>query len=151
MNMNMCTCLAGRWNADVILRLQQLLQLQARSNVCRCSAKSLKKNNIVLSLTDRLVAAILTSFHIYVFFEPKAIKTILQMCFRDFSAAKEELISFFSPRHAEVRPCWHWPTLSSSLPWGPTSFSDLYLLRARLMAEQLWHHKSLWKKNFEHL
>lgn len=44
--MNMCTCLTGRWNADVILRLQQLLQLQAWSNVCRCSAKSLKKTTL---------------------------------------------------------------------------------------------------------
>lgn len=112
-----------------------------------------KKKLHCLSLTDRLAAAILTSFHIYVFFEPRAIKAILQMYFRGLSAAKEELFSFFFffSRHAEVRPCWHWPTLSSSLPWGPTSFSDLYLLRARLRRSSFGITNRSEKKNFGHL
>lgn len=152
MNMNMCTCLTGRWNADVILRLQQLLQLQAWSNVCRCSAKSLKEKTTLfchsrIGSSPRSSRPFISTFSL----NPKPLKRFCKCIFGTPQPRKRNSFLFPPPRHAEVRPCWHWPTLSSSLPWGPTSFSDLYLLRARLTAEQLWHHKSLWKKNFERL
>lgn len=88
----------------------------------------------------------------YVFFEPKVIKGILQVCFRGLSGV---CFRAFFPRRDEVWPCWHRPTLSSSLPRGPTSFSDLYRLRARRWRSSfgITNHsgKNKKQKSIEHL
>lgn len=105
MNMNMCTCLTGRWNADVILRLQQLLQLQAWSNVCRCSAKSLKEKTSLfchsrIGSSPRSSRPFISTFSL----NPKPLKRFCKCIFGISQPRKRNLFLFFPPATLKSDP-----------------------------------------------